>query len=103
MTFPLHIIVQATAEASRLSPSELTGPSRRRELAWARQIGMVIAKQYTSRTWREIATAFGREDHATASHGVRSMQDRLEAHDDLALQRLAIIDRAHALTEKAIA
>ena len=62
------VILQATAQTFGFTVEELRGPSRRRPLVTARQIGMYVFRQMTDFSYPAIAREFGGRDHTTVMH-----------------------------------
>ncbi|HEY1739476.1 MAG TPA: chromosomal replication initiator protein DnaA [Acidimicrobiia bacterium] len=62
------LILDVTAQMFGHSVEELTGPSRRRPLVTARQIGMYVFRQLTEYSYPKIAEEFGGRDHTTVMH-----------------------------------
>ncbi|GIV10038.1 MAG: chromosomal replication initiator protein DnaA [Fimbriimonadales bacterium] len=73
----LERIVQLVCEELGVPPSELKSESRRSEIAQARQIAVLIAREETGETWAKIAAALGRTDHTTMLHAYKQAQQRL--------------------------
>ncbi len=74
----LSRIQEATADFFSLSIDQLTSSSRRQELAQARHVGMFMCKTLTRSPLKSIGVQFGRKDHTTVIHAVRSVQRRME-------------------------
>jgi chromosomal replication initiator protein len=63
-------ILEATAATFGFSVEDLCGPSRRRPLVIARQIGMYLFRELTDYSFPAIAKEFGGRDHTTVMHAV---------------------------------
>ncbi len=59
------------------SVEQLTGPRRTADLAWARQVGMFLAREFTVASLDQVGAEFGARDHGTVLHACRTVQDRL--------------------------
>jgi chromosomal replication initiator protein len=59
-----------------LAAADLTGPSRRRQMAWARGVAMYLARTLTGQSLQSIGRAFGDRDHTTVLHGIRVTEER---------------------------
>ena len=75
----LSRIQETTAEFFSLSVEDLTGASRKHELAQARHVGMFLCKSLTPSPLKAIGTFFGRKDHTTVIHACRSVEKRIDA------------------------
>ena len=64
------MILNATASTFGFSVEDLCGPSRRRPLVIARQIGMYVFRELTDFSYPAIAREFGGRDHTTVMHAV---------------------------------
>lgn len=63
-----EIILKAIADQFDISIEELKGASRRREISWARQIGMYLMRQHTKLSLPRIGEEFGGKDHTTVMY-----------------------------------
>ena len=83
---PAQILV-ATAETFGFSIEDLCGPSRRRPLVIARQIGMYLFRDLTDYSFPAIAREFGGRDHTTVMHAVEKisslMRERRQIFDQV--------------------
>jgi chromosomal replication initiator protein len=80
-------ILEATAAAFGFSIDDLCGPSRRRPLTQARQIGMYLFRELTDFSYPAIAREFGGRDHTTVIHAVekvaRLMTEKRQVYDQV--------------------
>jgi len=60
-----RMVLTVIADAFDISIEDLKGPSRRREISWARQIGMYLMRQHTALSLPRIGEEFGGKDHTT--------------------------------------
>lgn len=72
-------IAAEIAQRNGLTVDDLKGPSRRREVAWARQEAMaaVYAQCNVSLPW--VGRFFGGRDHTTVLHAIRRVEERARA------------------------
>lgn len=56
----------------------LRGKSRKKEIAFARQLAMYLSKQMTNYSLKSIGLHFGGRDHTTVIHAVRTIQSALK-------------------------
>jgi len=71
-------ILEITAETFGFSIEDLCGPSRRRPLVIARQIGMYLFRDLTDYSYPAIAKEFGGRDHTTVMHAVVKIQSLMK-------------------------
>ena len=71
------LILDVTAEMFGHSVEDLTGPSRRRPLVTARQIGMYVFRQLTDYSYPKIAEEFGGRDHTTVMHACEKIKRQM--------------------------
>jgi chromosomal replication initiator protein len=83
-------IVSAVARHYQMSEGELLGPSRRKEIALARQMTMYLAREATSTSLSKIGEALGGRDHTTVLHGSQKITELIETDDTLRRELAAI-------------
>jgi chromosomal replication initiator protein len=83
-------IIETSARYYQISPSDLTGSSRRQPLARQRQITMYICRQHTELSLPKIGAAFGARDHTTVMHAVEKIGRLLPEDKDIYDQVTAI-------------
>jgi len=80
-------ILETTASTFGFSVEDLCGPSRRRPLVIARQIGMYLFRELTDYSFPAIAREFGGRDHTTVMHAVLKisslMKERRQIFDQV--------------------
>lgn len=72
-------ILSEVAERHDVTVAQLTGPSRKKYIAHARQEAMWEMRQRTKLSSVQIARLCGRTDHTTALHGIDAHERRLIA------------------------
>lgn len=71
-------IVLAVANHFGKGLAQLRGPERTADVTWPRQIAMYLVRQALPRlTLHSIGACFGGRDHATVSHAVMVVHDRM--------------------------
>lgn len=83
-------ILNAVAEYFHITVQDLRGKSRRREVAWPRQIAMYLLRQETHLSLPQIGQFMGGRDHTTVLHGCEKVAEAL-AHDTTLQRQLAEI------------
>jgi len=73
-------IKKLVCESLGLDLESIQGKSRKRDVVSARQIGMYLAKAFTSASYKEIGRAFGGRDHSTVIHACKSIQDQVDTN-----------------------
>jgi chromosomal replication initiator protein len=73
----LSRIHEATAAAFSLPVADLSSTKRTRQVVYARQIAMYLARELTSLSLPAIARAFGGRDHTTVLHAHRKIRNEV--------------------------
>jgi chromosomal replication initiation ATPase DnaA len=75
---PLGEIMAAVASAAQVTVGELLGPRRARELAWPRQVAILLATRLRpDLTTPAIGRAIGGRDHTTILHARKAARGRI--------------------------
>ena len=72
-----QIIIELVAKEFGYLPADILGTSRTSEIALARQTAMYLCRKHTELSLQQIARDFGKKDHTTALHAVRSIGARI--------------------------
>lgn len=67
-------ILKTVAKYYKIAVDDLTGKSRKANIAHARQVAMALGKELTSHSLTEIGRAFGGRDHTTVMHACRKVE-----------------------------
>lgn len=67
-------IIQKVAQKLNLKPGDLTGMSRKHEVAQARQIAMCLCRTKLRLSYPELGRLFGGRDHSTVLYAIRKIQ-----------------------------
>lgn len=59
----------------------LRGKSRKKEIAFARQVAMYLSKEMTHYSLKSIGLHFGGRDHTTVIHGIRTIRSLIQSND----------------------
>ena len=79
-----ELIIEIVAERFGVSPGDITGKRRSREIAAPRQVAMYICREMTQMSTNAIGQAFGNRDHTTVMHGCDKVTESMSA--DLAFR-----------------
>ena len=72
----IEYIQKLVAEYFSLKPDVIIGNSRRKEVAVARHIAIYLCKQLTDSSLKTIGLHFGRRDHSTVIHSIRTVENK---------------------------
>jgi len=72
------VVIDRTAEYFDLSPDDLTGPRRDKDIVVPRQISMYLLRHDLGLSFPKIAQALGGRDHTTAMHSVTKIDGQIE-------------------------
>lgn len=77
-------VIEIVAEYYGLKPEDLTGSSRRREVATPRHIAMFLTRELVDMSLPQIGFAFGGRDHTTVLHGCKTIDKSIQSSDSVA-------------------
>jgi len=77
-------VMMVVGEAFSISIEDLKSHSRRREISWARQIGMYLMRQHTDLSLPRIGEEFGGKDHTTVIYSCDKIAQLRENDQGLA-------------------
>lgn len=80
---PVYEIQQLTAETFGIEIDDILSPTRRRKIAWPRQVAMMLARQHTGYSLPRLGRLFKR-DHSTILEGIRQAERRVANDRSLA-------------------
>jgi len=72
-------IISTTASYFAITPTELTGPSRKQPLAQRRQIAMYLCRELTDMSLPKIGRAFNGRDHTTVLHAIERVKNMIQS------------------------
>lgn len=72
-------IIDVVASHYELSIDQICSANRSSNVAYPRQIAMYLCKQLTPASLKEIAAKLGKKDHSTILHGIKKIEEYLEA------------------------
>lgn len=88
-------VMNAVTSLFGVSPEDLKGNSRRREISQARQIAMYLMRQHTDLSLPKIGEEFGGKDHTTVLYSCEKIAQRIQQEPDLANTLRQLNDRIH--------
>jgi len=88
-----HAVLTAIAEVFDVPIEDLKGHSRRREISWARQIGMYLMRQHTTLSLPRIGEEFGGKDHTTVMYSCEKIAQLQDSDPALAQTLRELSDR----------
>ena len=94
-----EMVMMTIADAFNLSIEELKGSSRRREISWARQIGMYLMRQHTDLSLPRIGEEFGGKDHTTVMYSCDKIAQLRESNFDVAKTVRQLSDRINLASQ----
>ena len=71
------------AEYFRISIDDLLGPSKQKDIAFARKVAMYLAKKYTQCTLKTIGSLLGGRDHSTVIHAINNINELIKKEQDV--------------------
>ena len=88
-----EIILNIVADTFKIAIEDLKSNSRRREISWARQIGMYLMRQYTNLSLPKIGEEFGGKDHTTVMYSCEKITQLQESNQ-------ALVQTLHQLSDR---
>lgn len=86
-------ILMVVAQNFDVSIEDIKSNSRRREISWARQIGMYLMRQHTALSLPRIGEEFGGKDHTTVMYSCDKIAQLRVSDPDLAKTLRSLSDR----------
>ena len=83
-------VVVAVAKFYHLDPEQLRGRDRSKEVAYARQIAMYLAREETEASLPAIGTALGGRDHTTIMYGYDKIATQIEGDEQMRREVLTV-------------
>ncbi|MBD2774633.1 chromosomal replication initiator protein DnaA [Iningainema tapete] len=88
-----EVILTIIADAFGVSIEDLKSNSRRREISWARQIGMYLMRHHTDLSLPRIGEEFGGKDHTTVIYSCEKITQLRETDSGLTETLRSLSDR----------
>jgi chromosomal replication initiator protein len=86
-------IVELVAAHYQVTPADLRGRARSKEIVGPRQVAMYLLREETSASLLEIGQELGGRDHTTVMHGIDKIEQQLQTDTGLRAQLMAIRER----------
>ncbi|TAG73110.1 MAG: chromosomal replication initiator protein DnaA [Oscillatoriales cyanobacterium] len=93
-------VIAVVAEVFDVSVEDLKGVSRRREISFARQIGMYLIRQHTDLSLPKVGEVFGGKDHTTVLYSCDKIAQLRNTDPTLAQTLRQLSDRINAVSRK---
>lgn len=93
------IVIGIVAEHFHLTTDDMTGRSRTKEIANARQIAMYLLREENAMSLPSIGDHLGGRDHSTVRHGVEKINTDLERDEQLRREIMALRDKIYSAPE----
>ncbi|WP_353933235.1 chromosomal replication initiator protein DnaA [Okeanomitos corallinicola TIOX110] len=90
-----EVILNVISDFFKLPIADLKSNSRRREISWARQIGMYLMRQNTGLSLPRIGEEFGGKDHTTVMYSCDKITQLQEKDPTLVQTLQQLSDRIH--------
>jgi chromosomal replication initiator protein len=87
------IVLEVVCDEFNVTPEELLGNSRKREISQARQIAMFLMRHYTELSLPKIGEALGGKDHSTVLYSCEKVAQTQKNNPMLARQIQQLSDR----------
>ncbi|MCZ7570286.1 MAG: chromosomal replication initiator protein DnaA [Ardenticatenaceae bacterium] len=95
----LDTVLREVAHFYNVGVEDLRGPSRRKAIAYARQVAMYLSREETDASLAQVGEALGGRDHSTVLYGFEKMKESVEGDDQLRRELLAIRERLYQTRE----
>lgn len=86
---PEHVL-EAVMRYYQVTPTDLRGPGRRRDLVIPRQVAMFLMRAETGSSLVEIGQRLGGRDHSTVLHGIEKVERQIENDQRLRSEIIAV-------------
>jgi chromosomal replication initiator protein len=89
-------VIQIVAEHFRLTPEDITGRTRTKDVALARQVAMYMLREENDLSLPNIGDILGGRDHSTVRYGVEKITKDLEMDEALRKDVLILREKIYA-------
>ncbi len=74
----IDVIEKVVCDFYNVSSNQMKGKSRKKEIAFARQVAMHLSKELTGSSYKTIGLYFGGRDHSTVIHAVNTIEKEIK-------------------------
>lgn len=82
MNVEVKILLGVIENRTNISYEDIQGPSRKREVIYARRIFCAMARKYLHMTHKNIAIAIGNRDHSSVIYHIKKHDDEIDIYVD---------------------
>ncbi|WP_341732179.1 chromosomal replication initiator protein DnaA [Microcoleus sp. EPA2] len=93
-------VIAVVADFFEVSVEDLKGNSRKREISFARQIGMYLIRQHTGLSLPKVGEVFGGKDHTTVLYSCDKIAQLRNTDPNLSQTLRQLSDRINAISRK---
>ena len=93
-------VIVVVAEAFDVSVEDLKGSSRKREISFARQVGMYLIRQHTNLSLPKVGEVFGGKDHTTVLYSCDKIAQLRNTDPNLSQTLRQLSDRINLISRK---
>ncbi len=93
-------VIAVVAEVFEVSVEDLKGSSRKREISFARQIGMYLIRQHTNLSLPKVGEVFGGKDHTTVLYSCDKIAQLRNTDPNLSQTLRQLSDRINLISRK---
>ena len=76
-------IIDVVADHFNITPQDIRGTKRSRNIAYPRQIAMYLCRHMTDNSLQSIGELMGNKDHSTVLHGIDKIEKDLVSDENL--------------------
>ncbi|MBA3846663.1 MAG: AAA family ATPase [Planctomycetes bacterium] len=77
-------ILETVAKRYELRPGDIAGKRRLRQVAWARQVALLLGRRLTAHSLEALGGMVGGRDHSTVLYSIRQAEERAKTDPEVA-------------------
>lgn len=89
----VNTIIDYTASAFNIEPAEIKGQSRSKEISYARQVAIYLARELKNESFPKIGESFGNRKHTSIMYSYEKVKEEIEFDKNLQKEVDGIIKR----------